>query len=85
VRGIGGGRRRWPRRLGENGEEGTGLDNKRPCEVHRGLGNLGEWPAGGEHERGGKLTAAAAMAGGAAGMARGGETAGFYRWLGVRG
>jgi hypothetical protein len=56
-----------------NGEEGTGLDNKRPCEVHRGLGNLGEWSAGGEHERGGELTAAAAMAGGVAGMARGGE------------
>jgi hypothetical protein len=73
VRGIGGARRRWPQRLGENGEEGTGFDNKRPCEVHRGLGNLGEWPAGGEHERGGELTAAAAMASGVAGMARGGE------------
>jgi hypothetical protein len=52
------------------------LDNKRPCEVHRGLGNLGEWSAGAEREREGELTAAAAMAGGAAGMARGGEEGG---------
>jgi hypothetical protein len=49
------------------------LDNKRPCEVHWGLGNLGEWLAGGEHERGGELTAAATMAGGELGMARCGE------------
>jgi hypothetical protein len=44
-----------------------GLDNKRPREVHWGLGNLGKWSAGGERKRGGELTAAAAMAGGAAG------------------
>jgi hypothetical protein len=49
------------------------LGNKRPCEVHRGLGNLGEWPAGGERKRGGELTAAAAMAGEERGVARGGE------------
>jgi hypothetical protein len=61
----------------------AGLDNKRPCEVHRGLGNLGEWPAGGERERGGELTAAAAMAGGELGMARcGEERAAFIGGLG---
>jgi hypothetical protein len=62
-----GGQARWPQRLGETGEDGTGLDNKRPREVHWGLGNLGKWSAGGERKRGGELTAAAAMAGGAAG------------------
>jgi hypothetical protein len=72
ARGIDGGRRWLPRRLRENGEEGVLLGNTRPCEVHRGLGNLGEWSAGGERERGCELTAAE-MAGGAAGMAHGGE------------
>jgi hypothetical protein len=60
----------------------AGLDNKRPWEVHWGLGDLGKWPAGGERERGGELTAAVAMAARCDGMARGGGTAGFYRWLG---
>jgi hypothetical protein len=45
------------------------LDNKQPCEVHRGLGNLGEWPTGDERERGGELTVTAAMAGGELGVA----------------
>jgi hypothetical protein len=76
ARGIDGGRRRWPRRLGENGEEGTGLDNKRPCELRWGLGDLGEWSAGGERERGCELMAAAAKAGGAEGVARGRERGG---------
>jgi hypothetical protein len=31
--GIDGGQRRLPRRLGENGEEGAGLDNTRTWEV----------------------------------------------------
>jgi hypothetical protein len=85
VRGIDGGRRRLLRRLGGNSEEGVLLGNTRPCEVHWGLGNLGEWLAVGERERVHKLKAAAAMAGGAAGMARGGEKASFYRRRGVRG
>jgi hypothetical protein len=55
-----------PRRLGGNNEKGVLLGNTRPCEVHWGLGNLGEWSAGGERKRGCELTAAAAMAGGAA-------------------
>jgi hypothetical protein len=38
------------------------LGNKRTCELHRGLGKLPEQLAGGEHERGGEHTAAAAMA-----------------------
>jgi hypothetical protein len=73
ARGIDGDQRRWPRRLGESGEEGILLGNTRPCEVYRGLVKLLEQLAGGEREWGCELTAAAAMAGGAAGMARGGE------------
>jgi hypothetical protein len=42
--------------------------------------------AGGERKRGGELTAAAAMAAVRLGVARGGGTTDFYRWLGgVRG
>jgi hypothetical protein len=33
ARGIDGGQRRLPRRLGENGEEGVGLDNTQTWEV----------------------------------------------------
>jgi hypothetical protein len=73
ARGIDGGRRRLPRRLGENDEEGAGLDNTRPREVHWGLVKLGDWLAGDERERVHELMAAAAMAGGAAGISRGGE------------
>jgi hypothetical protein len=71
--GIDGGRRRLPRQLGGNGEEGAGLDNTQPREVHWGLGKPGEWLAGGEREQVHELKAAAAMAGGAARMARRGE------------
>jgi hypothetical protein len=62
-----------PRRLGGNGEEGAGLDNTRPWEVHWGLVKLGECLASGEHERVHELKAAAAMTGGVAAMACGGE------------
>jgi hypothetical protein len=51
---------------------GVLLGNTRPCELHWGLGNLGEWLAGGERERVHELKAAAAMAGGATWMARAG-------------
>jgi hypothetical protein len=73
ARGIDSDRRRLPRRLGENGEEGAGLENTRSREVHWGLGKLGEWLAGGERERVHELKAVAAMVAGAAGMARKGE------------
>jgi hypothetical protein len=64
-----------PQRLGENGEEGDGVGNTRTWEVYWGLVKLVEWSAGGERERVHELkaAAAAAMAGGATGMARGGE------------
>jgi hypothetical protein len=73
ARGIDGGRQRWLWRLGENGEEGVVLGNTRTWGVYWGLVKLLERLADGERERGCELTAAAAMAGGAAGMARGGE------------
>jgi hypothetical protein len=66
ARGIDGGRRRWPRRLEENGEEGVVLENTRTWEVHWGLVKLLERLAGGERERAHELKAAAAMAGGGA-------------------
>jgi hypothetical protein len=66
---------------GENGEEARAWATS-DLGVHWGLGDLGKWPAGGERERGGELTAAVAMAARCDGMARGGGTAGFYRWLG---
>jgi hypothetical protein len=51
ARWIGGGRRRWPRRLGENGEEGNDVDNKRTGVVHGCLVKLLEQLVGGECER----------------------------------
>jgi hypothetical protein len=42
ARGIDGGRRRLPRRLEENGEEGVLLGNTRPCEVYWSLVKLAE-------------------------------------------
>jgi hypothetical protein len=85
ARGIDGGRRRWPRRLGENGEEGVVLGNKQTKEVHGCLVKLLEQVVGGERERAHELKAAAAMAGSAAGWRAEGRTTNFYRWLGVRG
>jgi hypothetical protein len=80
ARRIDGGRRRWPRRLGENGEEGVVLGNTRTWEVHWGLVKLLERLAGGERERAHGLKAAAAMAGGGArDGARRGRKASFYR------
>jgi hypothetical protein len=62
ARRIDGGRRRWPRRLGENGEGGAVLGSKRTWEAHgclvKQLGQL----VGGERERTHELKAAAAMA-----------------------
>jgi hypothetical protein len=66
ARGIDGGRRRWPRRLGENGEGGAVLGNKRTWEVHGCLVKLLEQLVGGERERAHELKAAAALAGGGA-------------------
>jgi hypothetical protein len=62
AREIDGGRQRLPRRLGGNGEEGTGVDNKRTGEVHGCLVKLLEQLAGGERERVHELKAAVAMA-----------------------
>jgi hypothetical protein len=67
ARGIDGGRRRLPRRLGGNGEGGASFGNTRTWEVHWCLVKLLERLAGGERERGRELTAAAAMAGGSSG------------------
>jgi hypothetical protein len=72
ARGFDGGWRRWPRRLGENGEEGAGVDNKRTGEVHCCLVKLLERLAGGERERAHELKAAA-MAGGSSGWRAGAE------------
>jgi hypothetical protein len=83
ARWIDGGRRRWPLRLEGNGEEARDLNNTRPWEAHGRLVELLEQLAGGERKRGGELTAAAAMAAVRLGVARGGGTSGFYRWLGV--
>jgi hypothetical protein len=66
ARGFDGGRRWWPPRLGESGEEGVVLGNKRAWEVHGCLVKLPEQLVDGERERAHELEAAAAMAGGAA-------------------
>jgi hypothetical protein len=60
--GFDGGRQRWPRRLGGNGEEGVVLGNKRAWEVQWCLVKLLEQLVGGERERAHELKAAAAMA-----------------------
>jgi hypothetical protein len=62
VRWGAGGQAQQPRRLGETGEEGVALDNKRTGKVHWGLVRLLERLAGGERERAHELKAAAAMA-----------------------
>jgi hypothetical protein len=59
------------------------LDNKRLGEVRGCLRKLPEQLAGGENEWKHELQAAAAMAAVRLGVARGGETTGLYRWLGV--
>jgi hypothetical protein len=79
ARGIDGGRRRLPRRLGENGEEGASFGNTRTWEVHRGLVKLLEWLAGGERERVHELKAAVAMAWARRGWRAEGRKADFYR------
>jgi hypothetical protein len=65
ARGVDGGRRRWPRRLGENGEGGAVLGNKRTWEAHGCLVKLLEQLVGGERERAHEL-----------GVTRGGEEGG---------
>jgi hypothetical protein len=78
ARGFDGGRRRWPRRLGENGEEGVVLGNKRPWEVHGCLVKLQEQLVGGERERAHELkVAAAAMAWWSSGWRAEGRKEGF--------
>jgi hypothetical protein len=62
ARGVDGGQRRWQRRLGENGEGGAVLGNKRTWEAHGCLVKLLEELVGGERERAHELKAAAAMA-----------------------
>jgi hypothetical protein len=62
ARGVDGGRRRWPRRLMENGEGGAVLGNKRTWEAHGCLVKLLEQLVGGERERAHELKAAVAMA-----------------------
>jgi hypothetical protein len=62
ARGVDGGRRRWLRRLGENGEGGAVLGNKRTWEAHVCVVKLLEQLVGGQRERAHELKAAAAMA-----------------------
>jgi hypothetical protein len=73
ARGFDGGRRRWPRRLGEHGEESVVLGNKRAWEVHGCLGKLPEQLVGGEHERGALAQRGGGNGGEERGVARGGE------------
>jgi hypothetical protein len=63
ARGFDGGRRRWPRRLGEKRRGSAVLGNKQAWEVYGCLGERPEQLVDGERERGGELQAAAAMAG----------------------
>jgi hypothetical protein len=51
ARGIDGGRRRWPRQLGENDKEGVVMGNKRTWEVYGCLVELLEQWDGGERGR----------------------------------
>jgi hypothetical protein len=59
------------------------LGNKRLGEVYGCLWKLPEQLAGGEREWKHELQVPAAMAVVRLGVARGGETTDFYRWLGV--
>jgi hypothetical protein len=80
---LGGGRRRWPRRLGEDGEEALGWAIKRLGEVY---GCLRERPGqlvDGKSEWRHELHAAAAMAAMRLGVARGGGATSFYMRLRV--
>jgi hypothetical protein len=81
ARGFSGGRRRWPRRLGEGGEEALHWAIKRLGEVYGCLRVLPEQLAGGEWKQ--ELGAAAAMAAVLLGVARGGGATDFYKRLGV--
>jgi hypothetical protein len=85
ARGIDSGWRRWPQRLGENGEESIVLGNTRTWGVHWGLVKLLERLAGGERERAHELKAVAAMASrGARDGALRGEGAAFIGALALR-
>jgi hypothetical protein len=83
ARGFGSGRRRWPRRLGEGGEEALRWAIKRLGEVYGCLRVLPEQLAGGKREWKQELGAAAAMAAVRLGVAREGAATGFYKRLGV--
>jgi hypothetical protein len=83
ARGFGCGRRRWPRRLGEDGEEALRWAIKRLGEVYGCLRELPEQLAGGERGWKHKLQAAAAMATVGLGVARRGGATAFYMRLGV--
>jgi hypothetical protein len=82
ARGFGGGRRRWPRRLGERRRGNAMLGNTRACELHQGLGKLPEQLAGGEHGWKHELVAAA-MAAVRLEVAHWGARSCFYRRLGA--
>jgi hypothetical protein len=62
AKGFGGGRRRWPRRLGERRRGSKMLGNKRLGEVYGCLRKRPGQLVDGGRERGGELQAAAAMA-----------------------
>jgi hypothetical protein len=65
-----------------NGEDDAGCEPQATRELYWGLMKLLERLAGGERERAHELEAAAAMATVRLGVARGGGTTSFYRWLG---
>jgi hypothetical protein len=70
-------RRRWPRRLGEGGEEALCWAIKRLGEVYGCLRVLPEQLAGGKREWKQELGSAAAMAAVWLGVVRGGGATGF--------
>jgi hypothetical protein len=68
--GFSGGRRRWPRRLGENRRGGEMFGNKRTRELHWELGKLIGQLDGGEHGRRAPAPGSGGNGGGGSGLAR---------------